>query len=81
MFGFAPLSETPFSTLPGVGATIIVSTHSIPVEILSGNVITTETIPVEIVGVKVSIEGLKWVLSSRGVQWVVDPQELKWTIE
>ena len=81
MFGFAPLSELPLSTLPGVGATIIVSTHSIPVEILSGNVITTETIPVEIVGVKVSIEGLKWVLSSRGVQWVVDPQELKWTIE
>ena len=81
MLGFAPLSELPLSTLPGVGATIIVSTHSIPVEILSGTVITTETIPVEIVGVKVSIEGLKWVLSSRGVQWVVDPKELKWTIE
>tara|TARA_R110002020_G_scaffold222997_4_gene431984 strand:- start:500 stop:745 length:246 start_codon:yes stop_codon:yes gene_type:complete len=81
MFGFAPLSEVPFSTLPGVGATIIVSTHSIPVEILGGTVLTTKTIPVEIVGVKVSIDGLKWVLSSRGVQWVVDPQELKWTIK
>ena len=81
MFGFVPLSETPFSTLPGVGATIIVSTNSIPVEILGGTVLTTKTIPVEIVGVKVSIDGLKWVLSSRGVQWVVDPQELKWTIK
>ena len=39
MFGFAPLSEVPFSTLPGVGATIIVSTNSIPVEILGGTVL------------------------------------------
>ena len=81
MFGFTPLSEVPLSTLPGVGTTIIVSTNSIPVEILGGTVLTTKTIPVEIVGVKVSIDGLKWVLSSRGVQWVVDPQELKWTIK
>ena len=46
MFGFSPLSETPLSTLPGVGATIIVSTNSIPVEILGGTVLTTKTIPV-----------------------------------
>ena len=81
MFGFSPLSETPLSTLPGVGATIIVSTNSIPVEILGGTVLTTKTIPVEIIAVKTTPAGLKWVLSSRGVQWVVDPQELKWTIE
>ena len=81
MFGFSPLSETPLSTLPGVGATIIVSTNSIPVEILGVTVLTTKTIPVEIIGIKTTPAGLKWVLSSRGVQWVIDPQELKWTIE
>ena len=81
MLGFAPLSELPLSTLPGVGDTIIVSTNSIPVEILGGTVLTTKTIPVEIIAVKTTPAGLKWVLSSRGVQWVIDPQELKWTIE
>ena len=81
MFGFSPLSETPLSTLPGVGATIIVSTNSIPVEILGGTVLTTKTIPVEKIRIKTTPAGLKWVLSSRGVQWVIDPQELKWTIE
>ncbi len=81
MFGFSPLSETPFSSLPGVGDTIIVSTNSIPVEILGGTVLTTKTIPVEIIAVKTTPAGLKWVLSSRGYQWVANPQDFKWTLD
>ena len=81
MFGFSPLSETPFSSLPGVGDTIIVSTNSIPVEILGGTVLTTKTIPVEIIGIKTTPAGLKWVLSSRGYQWIADPQDFKWTLD
>ena len=81
MFGFAPLSEVPFSTLPRGGATIIISTQSIPVEILGGTVLTTKTIPVEIIAIKTTPVGLKWVLSWRGMHWVVDTHEWTWTIE
>ena len=80
MFGFSSLSESPFATIP-IGTVIVVSTHNVPVEVLSGTVLTTKTIPVEIIAVKTTPAGLKWVLSSRGYQWVANPQDFKWTLD
>ena len=37
MFGFSPISFEAFASIP-IGTVIVVSTHNVPVEVLSGTV-------------------------------------------
>ena len=70
----------------------ILSDKNIPIEIRTDVILKTFNLPIEVIGVKVSIEGLKWVLTSRNTTWTVssellaliwelDPRSAEWTIE
>ena len=79
MFGFSPISTTPFSSLPIGGIT---NGIKIPVEIIATvrTVIEQIDMPIEILRTKTDARALKWVLSSRGEQWVLDLQSSKWVL-
>ena len=79
MFGFSPISTTPFSSLPIGGIT---NGIKIPVEIIATVRTVTEQIdmPIEILRTKTDARALKWVLNSRGEQWVLDLQSSKWIL-
>lgn len=57
--------------------------RKIPVDIKTDVVLSTFSLPIEVVGAKLDIEGLKWVLTSRNGTWEINSEllELLWSLD
>ena len=92
MFGIAPFSAIPLSSLPDISITStlkmpvetlveILKANNIPVEVRANEILVNYNVPVEIISQQTVPISLKWVLSSRGTRWVLDPNTLTWTLD